>query len=71
MRPTAMMRMYLDHLKVCVVCVNGRRYVCCSECYVVSNKCDEPIPFLVQPICVHGGEVMYCGSSALGVSLVS
>ena len=24
-----------DHLKLCVVCINGRRYVCCSECYVV------------------------------------
>ena len=24
---------YLDHLKFCVVCINGRRYVCCSECY--------------------------------------
>ena len=32
--------MYLDHLKICVVCINGRRYVCCSECYVVSNECD-------------------------------
>ena len=36
--------MYLDHLKCCVVCVNGRRYVCYSECYVVSNECDEPTP---------------------------
>ena len=23
---------YLDHLKFCVVCINGRSYVCCSEC---------------------------------------
>ena len=28
---------YLDHLKFCVVCIDGRRYVCCSECNVVSN----------------------------------
>ena len=21
---------YLDHLKLCVVCIDGRRYVCCS-----------------------------------------
>ena len=34
--------MYLDHLKFYVVCIIGRRYVCCSECYVVSNECDEP-----------------------------
>ena len=33
--------LYLDHLKFCVVCINGRRYVCCSECNVVSNECDE------------------------------
>ena len=26
-----------DHLKFCVVCIDGRRYVCCSECNVVSN----------------------------------
>ena len=28
---------YLYYLKFCVVCINGRRYVCCSECNVVSN----------------------------------
>ena len=33
---------YLDNLKFCVVCINGRRYVCCSECNVVSNECNEP-----------------------------
>ena len=30
---------YLDHLKFCVVCINGGRYVCCIECNV-SNECD-------------------------------
>ena len=25
--------MYLDHLKYYVVCINGRKYVSCSECY--------------------------------------
>ena len=50
---------YLDHLKFCVVCIDGRRYVCCSECNVVSHE-----PTLLhyatcrQP---HGGEVMYFG----------
>ena len=34
--------MYLDHLKFYVVCINGRRYVCCSECYAVDNECGEP-----------------------------
>ena len=31
----------LDHLKFCFVCINDRGYVCCGECYVVSNECDE------------------------------
>ena len=38
----SVVNVYLDHLKLCVVCINGRRYVCCGECYVVSNECDEP-----------------------------
>ena len=27
---------------VVLCCVNGRSYVCCGECYVVSDECDEP-----------------------------
>ena len=53
--------MYLDHLKFCVVCIDGRSYVCCSECNVVSNECSEPISCLVQTIGVHCCEVMYFG----------
>ena len=49
---------YLDHLKFCGVCIDGRRYFCCSECNVVSNECTS---CLVQPIGTHGGEVMYFG----------
>ena len=41
------------------MCVYGRKYVCCDECYVVSYECDEPISFLVQPIVAHCCEVMY------------
>ena len=41
---------YLDHLKFCGVCINGQRYVCCSECNVVSGEGDEPTPCLVQPV---------------------
>ena len=26
----SVVNMYLVHLKFCVVCINGRRYVCCS-----------------------------------------
>ena len=32
----------LGHLKFCDVCINSRRYVCCSECDVISNECNEP-----------------------------
>ena len=53
--------MYLGHLKLCVVCINGRRYVCCGECYVVSDECDEPTSCLVQPFVAHCCEVMYFG----------
>ena len=50
---------YHDHLKLCVVCIDGRRYVCCSECNVVSNECNETTSCLVQPIGSHCCEVMY------------
>ena len=33
----------------------GRRYVCCSDCNVVSNECNEPTYYLVQRIGTHGG----------------
>ena len=52
----SVVNVYLDHLKFCIVCINGRRYVCCSEC-------NEPTPCRVQPIGAHGGEVMYFVSS--------
>ena len=62
---------YLDHLKFCVVCINSRRYICCSECDGVSNECNEPTSCLVQPIGAHCWEVIILGVLALGVSLVS
>ena len=34
--------MYHDHLKFYALCINGRMYFCCGECYVVSNVCDHP-----------------------------
>ena len=40
----SVVNMYLDYLKFHVVCINGRRHVCCSECYVVYNECDETTP---------------------------
>ena len=26
----SVVNVYLDHLKICVVCIYGRRYVCCG-----------------------------------------
>ena len=49
---------YLDHFKFSVVCIDGRRYVCCSECNGVSNEFTK---CLVQPISSHCCEVMYFG----------
>ena len=57
----SVVNVYLDHLKFCVVCINSRRYVCCSECNVVSNECNEPTSCFVQPIGAHCCEVMYFG----------
>ena len=57
----SVVNVYLDHLKFCVVCINGRRYVCCGECYVVSNQRDEPTSCLVQLVGAHCCEVMYFG----------
>ena len=57
----SVVNVYHDHLKFCVVCINSRSYVCCSECYGVSNECDESTSCLVQPIGAHSSEVMYFG----------
>ena len=56
----SVVNVYLDHLKFCIVCINSRRYVCCSECDVLSNECNEPTSCLVlAPIGAHCCEVMY------------
>ena len=61
----SVVNVYLYHLKLCVVCINGRSYVCCAECYVVFNKCDEPNSCLVQHIGAHCCEHMYFVCSGL------
>ena len=57
----SVVNVYLDHLKFCVVCINSRRYVCCSECDGVSNEYNEPTSCLGQPIGAHYCEIMYVG----------
>ena len=53
--------MYLDHLKFCVLCIDGRRYVCvcCSDCNVVSIMSPPPALFnlsvrTVVKLCILG-----------------
>ena len=65
----SVVNVYLDHLKFWVVCINGRRYVCCDECYVVSDVWAEPISCLMLPIVAYCCEVLWV--LTLGVSLVS
>ena len=34
----SVVNVYHDHLKFCVVCINGPGYVCCIKCNGVSNE---------------------------------
>ena len=61
----------IDHLIFYVVCINGRRYVGCSECNVFSNECNEPTPALCTLSACTVGKVCALGVFALGVRLVS
>ena len=61
----SVVNVYLAHWKLCGVYINGRRYVCCGECYTVSNESDEHTSCLVQPIVAHCCDVIYFG--CLGV----
>ena len=63
----SVVNVYIDNMKFCAVCINSRKYVCCSECHVVSNDCNEPTS------CLQRTAVKLCifGVLALGVSLVS
>ena len=67
----SVVNMYLDHFKFGTVCINGRRYVCCSECYVVSNECVEPTPALYNISVRTVMKLCTLGVVVLGVSFVS
>ena len=67
----SVVNVYLDHLKFYVVCINSRRYVCCSECDVVSNECNGPPPALCNLSVRTDVNLCIFGVLALGVSLVS
>ena len=57
----SVVNVYLDHLKFCVVCINSQRYVCYSECDVVSNECNELTSCLVQHIGAHCCDMCFRG----------
>ena len=40
----SIVNMYVDHLKLYMVCINSQIYDCWSEYYVVSNERDDPTP---------------------------
>ena len=65
----SVVNVYLDHLKFYVVCINSRRYVCCSECDVVSNECNEPTSCLVQPIGAIPPVHLYSPEVKVGVTI--
>ena len=67
----SVVNVYLDHMKFCVVCIDGRRYVCCSKCNVVSNECNDPTSCLMQPTARTAVKLCTLGVLDLWVSLVS
>ena len=38
--------------------IDGLMHVCCSEFNGVSNECNEPTSYLVQPIGTHGSHMV-------------
>ena len=67
----SVVKVYLDHLKCCIVSINGRMYVCCSDCNVVSDECDEPTPVLCNLSMRRVVKLCTFGVFALRMSLVS
>ena len=66
----SVVNVYLNHLKLCVVCINGGRHVCCSACNVVSNGCNEPTPALCNLSARTVVKLSTLGLLALGVRFV-
>ena len=67
----SVVNMHLDDLKFCIVCINGRRYGCCSECYVVSNERHESTSDLCNLSVLTLVKLCTFGVFALDVCLVS
>ena len=69
----SVVNVYLDHLKFYVVCINSRRYVCCSECDITLSLMSvmSPPPALCNLSVRTDVKLCIFGVLALGVSLVS
>ena len=67
----SVVNVYLDHLKFYVVCINSRRYVCCSECDMSLMSVMSPPPALCNLSVRTDVKLCIFGVLALGVSLVS
>ena len=62
---------YLGYWKFCLVCINGRRYVCCAECLLSLMSVMSPYPALCHLSLRIVVKLCILGVLALGVSLVS
>ena len=67
----SVVNVYHDHLKFCVVCINGRRYVCCNECMLSLMSVMSPPPALCNLSARTVVKLCTLGVFALGVRLVS
>ena len=71
----SVVNVYHDHLKFCVVYINSRRYVGCSECDVVFNECNNNnnncLKSNIQCIEIRVQWTVYLGSSHMHVHAVT
>ena len=67
----SVVNVYLDHLKLYVVCINSRRYVCCSECMLSLMSVMSPLLSCATYRVRTDVKLCIFGVLALGASLVS
>ena len=67
----SVVNVYHDHLKFCGVCINSRRYVCCSECVLSLMSVMSPPPALCNLSVRTAVKLCIFAVLALGVSLFS
>ena len=67
----SVVNVYLDHLKFYVVCINSRRYVCCSDVMLSLMSVMSPPPAVCNLSVRTDVKLCIFGVLALGMSLVS